>query len=216
MAQIAHRACQWLGVAIETMSTDLSSSALRMILDDLRRTCPAAWPPPRPAAGRSSRRHRRCRRSPCSGLSRNSSMWSPPRPPHADDGHVQQLAGILLRGSPFSYRPPGDCRPADAATAAARTESSRNCRLVCLDMWITPREESGGIEDDVVKSQYTSARAANASNCDLHARQGLLAFGQSAGDRGAKSQSTPATKTRPAAQPKSCAARTRGRRPVKM
>ena len=35
MAQMAARACQWLGVAVETMSTDLSSNASRMSLTNL-------------------------------------------------------------------------------------------------------------------------------------------------------------------------------------
>ena len=49
----------------------------------------------------------------------------------ADDGHLQQVAGTLLRlALVSSRRPAGVGAGSAAATAAARTESSRNCRRV--------------------------------------------------------------------------------------
>ena len=128
MAQIAHRACQWLGVAVETICTDLSSRALRRSrtnLGTLPCCLPTVFGPPLAdlLVGIDDVGDLRI------GIGEELVDVFAAAAADADDGHVQQIAGLLGAVS-FRRSGQGPAAGKAAAAAAARSESSRNFRRV--------------------------------------------------------------------------------------
>ena len=161
MAQMAARACQWFGVAIETMSIDLSSSTLRMSWTNfgaLPRFFSTAFMPLATCFGSAS--HSTVISQ--SKLPLRFLMWSPPRPPQPTTA-TRRVSVVPTRRVGFGSTAVAGVSRRAAMAAAATAEWERKDRRSSMERpfekWKGERGEESNLQAKTVQraGQFSAA-----------------------------------------------------------